>query len=66
MIMELYLIEYYDKEQACRIRYMNNSAFRSKEDAELEIGRIRKRDKGLREHRGYIKRTHFKIIKLIR
>ena len=58
----LYLIEYYDRTQLCRVRYMNNSAFPSRKQAEQEIELLKKSDIKNKQFYGFIKRIRYKII----
>lgn len=45
-----------------RVRYMNNSGFPTREQAEHEIELIKKQDKKTKDFYGFIKRIKFKII----
>lgn len=59
-----YLIEYFDRPSMCRMTYMNNTSFETKEQAEHEIELIKKQDKKNRKFYGYIKRVRFKVLEI--
>lgn len=60
--MVYYLIEYYDRTQMCRVRYLNNTSFPTRKQAEHEIVLLKKADIKNKDFYGFIKRIRYKII----
>lgn len=59
-----YVIEYYDRVLKKRVKYLNNTCFKSWHAADAEIARIKKHDRtpNMRLFNGCIRCTRFKII----